>query len=246
MIYCPRYGKTITSDWHTPITPCNIRTSSCKHLRLFRGVGATGFDTYIFFPGLPVKRSKRNSANAIRRRCFPSIEEQRFFIDSILFPALRAVYPPRILIHHPRSFNEAYDRSYSRRKENITSGDRSFSELSYDLPAYLSSNDTLPLGRLWKAILQRSATAEDARWSRIELVTVSYGCKNLFYSQTFHQLRTLTLEQLHHRFDLSYANLPYAFVDLAFEDSATRPSNQGVPDNEATSKVEGDNLFVVH
>ena len=89
IIYSLRFTKTITADWHTRVTAAGIDPRRCKHGRFFRGIGASGFDTYVFFPQVPVNRSRKMSAPAIRTRCFITKGEQRFFTDEILLPALR-------------------------------------------------------------------------------------------------------------------------------------------------------------
>lgn len=237
--YSPRFGSTISSDLHTPVTPAGIRPVNCKHIRLFRGVGATGFSTYICFPNLPVAHTRRAGRQDILQRCTLTKDEQTYLIDRVVLRAIRAVYPSRITNHHPRTWREANDRAYQRMRENVSSGDRSFQEHTYDLPGYLDRDTGKPLERLWTRICEFLQQGTDARFRGAELVTITYGCKNRYHSRSFDTLRTLLQQQLADTFDMEHVNLPYSIVDLAYEDSFTQPSG---PDGEGPPRP----LFAVH
>lgn len=229
-MFYPRFTKTITSPWHTPVTPRNIVPRECKHMRIGRGTGVAEFDTYIFFYNLPLTPVKtggaqRTGPDVYRRRCYLTQKEQRTWIDDIFYPALLEIYADDIRQHIPRSFDEAVDRSQARQRETISSGDRSTSELPYHL-----TNDTgsgrPQLARLWEAILDRIPIGSP--YADPELVVVTYNCKLQYRRPHFNRLRTSVDQSLRDRFDRSYLNMDHAYVDLAYEDIA-EDSETGQP-----------------
>ena len=225
-IYNPRFTKTLTQSWHTPVGRSRIHGTKCKHLRIGRALGASEFDTYLFFPSLPLNNAgtnrSRRSKKPKREQLYLTREEQTYWIDSVVIPALREVYPQDILQHHPRSFTEASSRSRARQKENVTAVDRSFSELAYFLPnndrtdRSLQPEDPPDLARLWDAIKQRLRA--NPLWSDAQLVAVTYGCKTQYRKQALPQLQDLLERNLTDRFDRSFIDFPFVFVDLAYED----------------------------
>ena len=173
-------------------------------------------------------RSLRNEAK--KARCYLDTEEQRFWIDEAVLPAIREVYGSDILQHHPRSFAEASGRSRARQKESVTTADRSFSELGYFLPnEYVGQDDRSgrslspgagQLERLWEAIQVRLRT--DATWRDAQLVTITYNCKLQYRDRSLAVLQTRVERSLDMKFDRSALDTPHMFVDLAYEDVAER------------------------
>ena len=209
------------------MTAAGIDPRRCKHGRFFRGIGATGFDTYMFFPGVPVNRSKKMSAEAIRTRCFMTKDEQRFLTDEILLPALREMYPNRIAVHHPRNFQEAYDRSNARHKENTGSENRAFSELAYEIPTRWTwsppgeeTPGTIPA--FCESVSRRLRESGNEGWEHCKLVTIHYGGKNRMCAQTLVELREMATETLGAQFNVDQVDLNYSLVDLAWGDEAVR------------------------
>lgn len=227
--YLPRVTKTIDKSWHIPVPGLGVRPDECKHLRLGQPTAAAAFDIFIFFPNLPVgPKNKYNKAQSaaqrINARCYLNSGEQQEWIDSVLMPSLRDVYPDDVLQHHPRSFAEARDRSRARQKETVTTKDRAFAEYFYTLP----NTDGSALSSLWAHVETRLQRL-DPRWHGAVLIAQTYGCKLSYRSESISTLRQSVLHYLQHTFDLGMIDMDRAFVDLAYEDIAYKASGSDDP-----------------
>lgn len=112
LIFYPKFTKTVSKSWHTPVAAQKIVPRECKHLRSARGTSVAEFDTYIFFPNAPLKpKVKGVGAEGNQHRYCLTDREQRAWIDEILLPAIREIYHEDVLQHIPWTFDEAADRS---------------------------------------------------------------------------------------------------------------------------------------
>jgi len=80
---------------------------------------------------------------------------------------------------------------------------------------------------LWEAVLAR--ISHDSVYAKPELVVVTYGCKLQYRRPYFSRLRRHVDQSLTTRFDRSFLNLNYAFVDLAYEDMSDSTTDTGKP-----------------
>lgn len=223
--YYPRFGKTIARDWHTPVTREGIVVKKCKHLRIARGTGPIHYEVYAFFPGLPVNRSARRSQPDMAPQCYPTQTEQAEWVDTIIVPSLRQVYSDDILQHHPRSFRECADRSKARQTENVTKAERAFAEAPYFLPNQPDDRSSpAPLAQFWTEVRRRASTSPV--WSGVQLVALSFDTKLAIRAGTISALQDRLDRSLDLTFDRSLLDLPFAFLDLAYEDMAAAGTGQ--------------------
>nr|OQO29348.1 hypothetical protein B0A51_06928 [Rachicladosporium sp. CCFEE 5018] len=169
-------------------------------------------------------------------------EEQRYLTDKAVILALRQVYPSRILDYHPRNYQEAYDHQLSFGRENIGRGTTVPSEFGYDVPGELPEIEE-PLDKSWDRIMFHLRRSPNEGWHTAELITVAYGCKNQHTNDSYEDLRVETWTWLIDRFNGTYIEPNYAFVDIAYEDCAEVDITGGaVIDGARVTEL----LFVVH
>lgn len=227
VVYCPSYMRTIAKGWHVRVGPYAIEPQKCAHVYLGRGFHTADFRTYVFFPHMrgPGARAGRHRSRARRRRPLTA-ENQRFWVDRILLPAVHETADSRTLQRHPRSYDDAVGWARARQKETATGAARAFSELAYPLPtrgAFIEQTpDINALDDLWQAVKRRAARAPP-QWRNPQLITVTYGCKDRYSAWAWEHLRDAVREDLRWRFDMRHASLRHTYVDFAYEDIAATP-----------------------
>jgi hypothetical protein len=113
LYFVPSYKAQITQSLKFAVRG-RRHIEKLKHIHLCSPTDCSGkgYQTYIFFPNLPVRRTQET---------FLSDIEQEAWIDDIVLPTLEEVLPPSVLARCPQSFADAVAKA-SARGETVTSG----------------------------------------------------------------------------------------------------------------------------
>ena len=220
--YYPRFSKTISHTWHTRVSHGRYDPRQCKHLRLGVGSRTSRWDTYIFFPNLPLGQVDKS-------RCYLTDEEQKLWVDKILLPAVTYTYrqQPDVLAHHPFSFDNARLKSRVNQYERATSGDHHFTEIFYHLPS-CSQEGRNSLDILWQEICRfiEDEEKDDEDKGSLQpfqgafLACITFGCKLRWRDESLKGLQSMVRYSVTTQFfNRSFVDFNEAWVDLGIEDT---------------------------
>ena len=200
---------------YSPLVTRNIRTNVhvfhqgkalhlIPHFRLGSGRQSPEFGAYIFFPGI---------SHACRTTSYLTKDEHRLWVDRLLLPAIRQVCPQDVIQYHPRSFDDAESKTYSRRRENCSGTVRNNMDMHHYLPPEY-------LEEIWCHIARSTEQPDLAKFRGLFIVLSAKNIKLQARSSTFQECRTKIIDHLRQVLDWSKADLSNTWIDIGLEDTA--------------------------
>ena len=174
------------------------------HLRLGNGRQSPEFDVLVLFPGM---------AHASRTTSFLRTDEHRLWVNRFLLPAIREVCPQDVIQYHPRSFEDAESKTYSRRRETCSGRVRNNMDMHHYLPPeYLED--------IWRHVSQNAELSELNQFHGLFIVLSAKNIKLAGRSSSFQECRAKVIDHLCQVLDWDKADLSNTWIDVGLEDTA--------------------------
>ncbi len=188
------------------------RLNRCKNQRLGIGLTSSAWPVYVFFPHAPV-----------HKRLLLSDDQQKFWLDRIVFPSVKEVYDVGHTHHHPSSFAEIRDKARAKQLESTSEIHKRPMELFYELPDVDFEGQPGQLAKLWDAMQQRMRQ-EGTEWLQDAfLVTIRFDCKQVLRRKFVADLKMALDESIDRELHRDFINLRDAWVDIGCEEFTQSP-----------------------
>ncbi len=189
------------------------RLHRCKNQRLGMGRTSSSWPVYIFFPHAHV-----------HKHLHLSDDQQKMWLEGIVFPSVKEVYDFGHTHHHPSSFAEVRDKSRAKQLESTSGIDKRPMELLYELPDVDFEGRPGQLEQLWDAMQRRIRMAgrgRGAEWLQDAfLVTIRFDCKQAMRRQRIADLKRVLDESIDRELR---RDLTHLWVDIGCEEFARAP-----------------------
>ena len=204
--YYPPFLRRTTQNPYVKFGAKNLH--EYKNQRLGNGLaaGGYGYDCHVFFPRMEIRRSEETHLTD---------EQQAYWIDQILLPAMRVSVSPSVQQHHPRSAKDVFTKA-AVKKENNPSSKAGALDFRAELPEEC-------LEQFWTEVMERCRRPENIMYGNCFLLISGHNLKLHTKRRFPTQARDDFLEHLDQVFHMDEHLVPSAWcwLDIGIEETPT-------------------------